>query len=65
MLPSPPRWAWVLATLLAAAAIAVFLTGRGGTAVLTAVALGFASLAVLLLTTGDALPDADDTDEGT
>ena len=63
MLASPPRWAWALATLLAIASLSVFLVGRGGTAVLAAVALGFAAVAVLLLSTGDELPDADDTDD--
>jgi len=63
MLPSPPRWAVIAATLLTLAALAVFLVGRGGTAMLTAVALGFAALAVLLLSAGDSLPDVDERED--
>lgn len=56
-LPSPPRWAWLLAATLATCALVVFFAGRGGTAMLLAVSLGFGALAVLLLSMGDSLPD--------
>jgi len=58
-LPSPPRWAWVIAIVLAAAALITFIVGRGGTMVLLAVALNFAAFAVLLLSMGDGLPRRD------
>ena len=60
MTVSPPRWAWAAAAVLFIAALGLFVFGRGGTVVLGAVALGFGAVAVLLLSTGDALPDADD-----
>ncbi len=58
-LPSPPRWAWAIAIVLAAAALVTFIVGRGGTMVLLAVALGFAAFAVLLLSMRDGLPRRD------
>lgn len=49
-------WARIAAALLVAASLAVLVTGRGGTAVLTGVCLAFGALAVLLLSMPDRLP---------
>jgi len=55
--PSVPRWAIAVAVVLFVGALGVFVFGRGGAAVLTAVALAFCAFAVLLLSLGDSLPD--------
>jgi hypothetical protein len=55
-----PRWAWLVAGCLVAAALAVFALGRGGTAVLLGAALAFGALACLLLSEPDRDPAAED-----
>jgi hypothetical protein len=54
-----PAWAWIAAALLAAAALAVFVAGRGGTAVLLGVALTFGAVATVVLSLPDRDPAAD------
>jgi hypothetical protein len=54
-----PTWAWIAAALLAAAALAVFVAGRGGTAVLLGVALTFGAVATVVLSLPDRDPAAD------
>jgi hypothetical protein len=57
---SIPRWAWIAAGCLVAAALAVFAVGRGGTAMLLGTLLAFGALACLLLSERDRDPAADD-----
>jgi hypothetical protein len=54
---TPPRWAWIVSGALASLALAVFLLGRGGTAMLIVAALGLGAIAVPLLSMPDRLPD--------
>lgn len=54
--PGIPRWAWVVASLLLAASLAVFAIGRGGTMVLLGTALAFGALACLMLSEPDRDP---------
>ena len=57
MIDTPPRWARIASATLAVLAIATFLIGRGGTAMLAVAALGFGAIAVLLLSMPDRKPD--------
>ena len=57
MTDTPPRWAWIVSGALAIAALAVFLLGRGGTAMLVVTALALGAIVVPLLSMPDRLPD--------
>jgi hypothetical protein len=57
VIDTPPRWAKIASATLALLALATFLIGRGGTAMLTVAALGFGAIAVLLLSMPDRNPD--------
>ncbi len=54
-----PRWAWLAAGALVLGVLAVLYWGRGGTAMLGALALALAALAVLLLAEPDGDPAAE------
>jgi hypothetical protein len=54
---TPPRWAWIVSGALAALALAIFLLGRGGTAMLAVAVLGLGAIVVPLLSMPDRLPD--------
>ena len=62
MTETPPRWAMIVAALLAAAGIALYVFGRGGTVMLVVAALLFAAFAVPMLTMRDRLADDDTGD---
>ena len=57
MTDTPPRWAWIVSGVLAALALAVFLIGRGGTAMLVVAVLALGAIVVPLLSMPDRLPD--------
>jgi hypothetical protein len=56
VMTSTPRWATLVSVGLVLFAFAVFIWGRGGTAVLAGVALLFGALAVMLLCQPDGDP---------
>ena len=57
MTDTPPRWAWIVSGVLAALALATFLIGRGGTAMLVVAGLALGAIVVPLLSMPDRLPD--------
>ena len=59
MTETPPRWAWIVAAVLAAAGLALYVFGRGGTVMLAVAALLFAAFAVPMLSMRDRLADDD------
>ncbi|HEU5316085.1 MAG TPA: hypothetical protein VFX49_08255 [Chloroflexota bacterium] len=63
MTDTPPRWAVLAGLALAAAGIALYVLGRGGTVMLFVVALLFAAFAVPMLSMRDRLADDDADDD--
>jgi hypothetical protein len=56
---NPPRWAVLVALALAAAGVALYIFGRGGTVMLVVVSLLFGAFAVPMLSMRDRLADVD------